>query len=68
MLYSGLDGLNELIEHGPASYVCFGDDFNGYSGCFEVAGDGTVHEFDSATCEMTATGLRFQEFIARYIA
>lgn len=66
MLYNGLIGLQEIAEYASADALSFGDDFSGISGCFLIGGDGEVHEFDSASNEMMATGERFPEFIAKY--
>ncbi len=63
MLYSGLIPLDEIANTAPSGYVCFGDDFSCYCGCFRIGGDGQVHEYDSAVNEAVPTGLRFTEFI-----
>ena len=63
MLYNSVISLDEIAEAAPSGYVCFGDDFSGYCGCFFIGGDGQVHEYDSAVNEVRQTGLRFPEFI-----
>lgn len=63
MLYKGLVDLSELAGDAPGGYLSFGDDLSGCSGCFRVGGDGQVHEYDSGSNAMRATGLRFPEFI-----
>lgn len=66
MLYDGLVPMREMHNVAPPGYWSFGDDFSGVSGCFSENVDGLVYEWDSGTCEMLCTNLRFPAFISQY--
>jgi hypothetical protein len=66
MIYSAPMPLSEVSPDAPREAWTIGDDYSGYNACFLEGGDGTVQEWDSAVSEMSGTGQRFPEFVAKW--
>ena len=68
VIYSAPVLLSEVSPEAPRVAWTIGDDYSGRNACFLEGGDGTVHEWDSAVSEMSGTGQRFPEFVAKWRA